>query len=72
MANFLGGSLMPDQMNLDLLIAHLRRELDKIDFAILALQRMAKAKRAGPRCRVRRNFRVPVNQAGTKDCVLKG
>ena len=66
-----GGSTMPDQINLGPLIAHLRQELDKIDQAILALERMAMAK-AGARYRVRRNFRVHVHRTWSKDRVGKG
>jgi hypothetical protein len=63
---------MPDQINLDLLIAYLRQELDEIDRAILVLKRTAMARRAGARCRARRSFRVHVNEASTKDRVRKG
>ena len=66
------GSTMPDQINLDPLIAHLRRELDKIDQAILVLQRMAMARRVDARCRVRRNLPVHGHTAWTKDRVRKG
>jgi hypothetical protein len=63
---------MPEQINLDPLIAHLRRELDKIDLAILALERAAMARKAGARCRVRRSFPVHGHNARTKDRVRKG
>ena len=63
---------MSDQIKLDALIAHFRQELDKIDQAILVLERMAMAKEAGARCRVRRNLRVHVHKAWNKDRVRKG
>ena len=63
---------MLSQVDLDPLIAHLRQELDKIDYAILVLKRTAMAKRAGASDRVRRRSRVHIHKAGTKDCVLKG
>ena len=63
---------MPEQINLDPLIAHLRQELDKIDLAILALERAAMARRAGARGRVRRSFPVHGHKAWTKDRVPKG
>jgi hypothetical protein len=67
-----GGNAMPEQIDLDPLIAHLRRELDKIDLAILTLERAAMARRAGARCRVRRNLPVHGHQARTQDRVRKG
>jgi hypothetical protein len=69
---FPGSSTMPEQINLDPLIAHLRRELDKIDEAILVLQRAAMARRVGARCRVRRNLPVHGHTAWTKDRIRKG
>ena len=62
---------MSDQIKLDALIAHFRQELDKIDQAILVLERAAMAKEAGARCHARRSFRVHVNEAWTKDRVRK-
>jgi hypothetical protein len=67
-----GGSTIGDQTNLDSLIALLRQELDQIDQAILELKRIAMAREAGARCRVRRNLRVHVHKARSKDRVLKG
>jgi hypothetical protein len=50
-------------MDLDALIAHLRLELHEIDQAILALERMAPARRAGGRGGSRRNTALPAARA---------
>jgi chorismate mutase len=63
---------MPNRTDLDGVIGYLRQELDQIDQAIRALERIALAKRVGARGRARPNFRVHVNKRWTKHRVRQG
>ena len=61
-----GRGNMANRIDLDALIGNLRQELDRINQAILELERIALAKGAGAGGPVRRNFPVPVGKRCTK------
>ena len=71
MTCFSGGDAMIDQVDLAALIAHLKRELDQIEQAILTLERTASEQKAGARHRARHKFRVHGDKMWTKHRALK-